>query len=185
METTDWRHAALRLLSKGSPPEVAEINALLLDATMDVVSAEGAFVLFLDDIKQRLLFRPAAAKQSEIFNEIDLGSGNMGGDGIAGKVAVSGSSMKSAENESLWGMVASEPCFQHNTSPVRNCLAVPCKTLDGKVAGVLLATNSANPDGFGFGSRSPSFLVLMTCTDQSAIFSGSNHSSLGTGCCAL
>lgn len=91
---TDWRYNALRMLSKGAPPEVTEINNLLMAAAKDVVSAEGSYMLFLDDIKQRLLYRPGSAKDADDFNEIDLGTGNMGGDGIAGKVAVSGSSMK-------------------------------------------------------------------------------------------
>ena len=52
-------------------------------------------------------------------------------------------------------MVENEPCFGLSASPVSSCIAVPCKTLDGKVAGVILATNSLSGVGFRCPPPSP------------------------------
>jgi hypothetical protein len=144
-----WSFTALRMLSAKDKPELDAVNELIMTAAMDITSAEWAVVLFLDTVKQRLLYRPAGLKKTDKSLEIDLGTGNMGGEGLAGKVAVSGFSMATHDEDPMWGVVKTEASFEHSPGPVKNCMAVPCKTFDGKVAGVLVVTNKiGKPTGF-------------------------------------
>ena len=60
-----WSFTALRMLSAKDKPELDAVNELIMTAAMDITSAEWAVVLFLDTVKQRLLYRPAGLKKTD------------------------------------------------------------------------------------------------------------------------
>ena len=143
------------LLGAATQPTTKDISRVVSECAQAIALAEHGMLFFKDEVKMQLLYMPPGEKE---FASVELGL--MGGPGVVGQVAQNGSVFNSAAGSLLWDAVAgAEPSFKHCTD-VRSCVAVPVKTVDGMVIGVVVALNRRGRDA-GFTPEDEQNLVQL------------------------